>query len=152
MKTFKEYINESYHPNPLDRVCTKIDNLLKNHIEVSNKYINYIIEYIDLNINKYKYNHLYNSMIWRFSHLFLDNGRVIPKEIVDRINNVNALDLILFGILQPQLAKRIPVELLPKLGEFQIKELKNFIHFNFKTEKELQEFLKANKWALEIMV
>jgi len=152
MKTFKEYILEGLAiKNSLDEMCTKINTLLMQNKEVPNKYITYIIDYVDNTIDKHKNPGAYHSYIWRFGHLFLDTGNVIPKDIVDHIIPANALDLMLFAIQQPQLTKKIPVELLKNFEDSQIKDFKDFMIKN-KTPEEIKTFVKSNRWALELFI
>jgi hypothetical protein len=140
MKTFKQYINENRSMSKIEeKTFDIIDQLIKQNKPVPSYFIKKVGS---LPIN-----------VWRTAHLFLDNGKIIPQEVINNISSTDALNCLIFSINQPQLTKRPPaIELLPKLSEFEIKQFKKWIQTRFETQRELQEFLKANKWALEIMI
>jgi hypothetical protein len=155
MKTFKEYINENYPIN------TKLDRYNKQ-LDRYNKHKNYAqnaLDIIDILLkqnkpipnNLLKFIKLHHSSIWQLGHLFVDRGYKIPPKIISILTPDIALDLITFAINQPQLAKRIPTEILKKLDKYTLEELGNFLK-QYKTPNELQEFLNKNKWAIDLVL
>lgn len=157
MKTFKQYINEnSSSINPIN-IVEDIKVLLKQNKPIP-----------DILLKKVSKN---TDSAYYVANLYMINGLIIPQILIDVVTNKDtgthnheylpseAYYLMLNGIIQTiqhdtYLKKnRIPIELLEKMDEYSLKRLGHSIkHIYNNKPKELTEFLKANKWAIDLVI
>jgi len=148
MKTFKEYISDKTKQTPRSYSLNNIRQTISNKDTVPEKYLDAICTD--------------DNMAIKVAHLYMNKGFRIPGKILKCVSKrqpenslsdgyyllINSIRKLIFGDITPFATKKIPLELLEYMGNFELKMIAEHLKYRFKNKpNELTDFLLKNSWA-----
>jgi hypothetical protein len=152
MKTFKEYMSNKTKQTPRSYSLNNIRQIISNKDTVPGKYLDAICTD--------------DNMAMKVAHLYMDKGYKIPEKILKCVSKrqyenslsdgyyliLNSIKKLIFGDITPYVTKKIPIELLDYLGNFELRMIAEHLKYRFKNKpNELTDFLLKNSWAKNLI-